>query len=97
MWADSVNRTPLTSLLIGAISVQLGQQLMQQANDEKSCEKATRAGDLFTEAQIHLPRAAADQSNQATVAQLMTALQQLSSFPERQKQAFCKKQQQRLR
>ncbi len=91
MWADSVNKTPLTALLIGAISVQLGQQLMEQANTEKSCEKATRAGDLFTEAQIHLPRAAADQSNQATVAQLMTALQQLSTFPERQKAAFCKK------
>lgn len=90
-WADSVQTTPLTALLIGAISVQLGQQFMQEANDEKSCEKATRAGDLFVEAQIFLPRAAADQSNQATVAQLMTALQQLSSFPERQKAAFCKK------
>jgi tetratricopeptide (TPR) repeat protein len=90
-WADSVNATPLTALLIGAISVQLGQQLMTVANDLKSCEMATRAGDLFTEAQIYLPRAAADQSNQSTVAQLMTALQQLSSFPDRQKAAFCKK------
>jgi tetratricopeptide (TPR) repeat protein len=90
-WADSVNATPLTALLIGAISVQLGQQLMQVANDQRSCEMATRAGDLFTEAQIYLPKAAADPSNQGTVAQLMTALQQLSSFPERQKAAFCKK------
>ncbi|MGQ0538077.1 MAG: tetratricopeptide repeat protein [Gemmatimonadaceae bacterium] len=91
LWADSVNKGATASLLIGAISMQLGQRLMEQANDEKSCEKATRAGDLMTEAQIHLPRAAADETNRGTVAQLMTALQQLSTFPERQKAAFCKK------
>jgi hypothetical protein len=66
--------------------------LVQEANTAKSCEMATRAGDLITEAQIALPKAAAEESNRATVAQLMTSVQTLSQYPERQKAAFCKKQ-----
>ena len=92
MWADSVKSTPTSALLIGAISLSMANALVQAANEAKSCEMATRAGDLITEAQIALPKAAAEQSNQATVAQLMTSVNTLSQYPERQKAAFCKKQ-----
>ena len=92
MWADSVKSTPTSALLIGAISLSMANALVQAANEAKSCDMATRAGDLITEAQIALPKAAAEQSNQATVAQLMTSVNTLSQYPERQKAAFCKKQ-----
>ncbi|MGQ0640345.1 MAG: tetratricopeptide repeat protein [Gemmatimonadaceae bacterium] len=91
LWADSVRTSPTSALLIGAISLSMGNALIQGANDAKSCEMATRAGDFITEAQIALPKAAADEGNRATVAQLMTSVQTLSSFPDRQKAAFCKK------
>jgi hypothetical protein len=91
LWADSVKASPTSALLIGAINLSMGNFLIQAANDAKSCEMATRAGDMITEAQIALPKAAADESNRATVAQLMTSVQTLSSFPDRQKAAFCKK------
>ena len=91
-WADSVKTSPTSALLIGAISLSMANALVQAANEAKSCDMATRAGDLITEAQIALPKAAAEQSNQATVAQLMTSVQTLSQYPERQKAAFCKKQ-----
>ncbi len=90
-WADSVRTSPTSALLIGAISLSMANALVQGANDAKSCEMATRAGDFITEAQIVLPKAAAEQSNQATVAQLMTSVNTLSQYPERQKAAFCKK------
>jgi tetratricopeptide (TPR) repeat protein len=91
LWADSVRASPTSALLIGAINLSMGNALIQAANDAKSCEMATRAGDMITEAQIALPKAAADEGNRATVAQLMTSVQTLSSFPDRQKAAFCKK------
>lgn len=91
LWADSVRSSPTSALLIGAISLSMANALVQAANDAKSCEMATRAGDLITEAQIALPKAAAEESNRATVAQLMTSVQTLQTFPERQKAAFCKK------
>jgi hypothetical protein len=91
MWADSVRSSPTSALLIGAINLSMANALVQAANDAKSCEMATRAGDMITEAQIALPKAAAEQSNQATVAQLMTSVNTLQQYPERQKAAFCKK------
>lgn len=91
MWADSVKSSPTSALLIGAISLSMANALVQEANTARSCEMATRAGDFITEAQIALPKAAAEQSNQATVAQLMTSVNTLQQYPERQKAAFCKK------
>jgi tetratricopeptide (TPR) repeat protein len=91
-WADSVRTSPTSALLIGAISLSMANALVQEANTAKSCEMATRAGDFITEAQIVLPKAAAEESNRATVAQLMTSVQTLQQYPERQKAAFCKKQ-----
>lgn len=92
MWADSVKSSPTSALLIGAISLSMANALVQAANDAKSCDMATRAGDFITEAQIALPKAAAEESNRATVGQLMTSVQTLQQYPERQKAAFCKKQ-----
>ncbi len=91
LWADSVRSTPTSALLIGAISLSMANALVQAANEAKSCEMATRAGNLITEAQIALPKAAADESNRATVGQLMTSVQTLAEYPDRQKAAFCKK------
>ncbi|MGH7714188.1 MAG: tetratricopeptide repeat protein [Gemmatimonadaceae bacterium] len=91
LWADSVRSSPTTALLIGAISLSMANALIQGANDAKSCEMATRAGDFITEAQIALPKAAAEESNRQIVGQLMSSVQTLSSFPDRQKAAFCKK------
>ncbi len=91
LFADSVRSSPTSALLIGAISLSMANALVQRADEAKSCEMATRAGDLITEAQIALPKAAAEASNQATVAQLMTSVNTLSPYPERQKAAFCKK------
>ena len=87
-FSDSVQQTPAAAFLQGATHLQKGQALLEQARDKKSCDMAKEATQDFTEAQIFIPRGAAQFRNEA--GQLMTALQQLSPYGDQMVKALCK-------
>ena len=76
------------SFLQGATHLQKGQALLEQARDKKSCDMAKEATQDFTDAQIFIPRGAAEFRDQA--GQLMSALQQLSPYGDQMVKALCK-------
>ena len=87
-FSDSVNKTAAAAFLLGATHLQKGQALLEKARDAKSCEMAKEASADFTEAQIYIPRGAAEFRDQA--GQLMGALQQLSPYGDQMVKALCR-------
>ena len=87
-FSDSVQQTPAAAFLQGATHLQKGQALLEQAREKKSCDMAKEATQDFTDAQIFIPRGAAQFRNEA--GQLMTALQQLSPYGDQMVKALCK-------
>jgi hypothetical protein len=87
-FSDSVQQTPAAAFLQGATHLQKGQALLEQARDKKSCDMAKEAAQDFTDAQIFIPRGAAQFRNEA--GQLMMALQQLSPYGDQMVKALCK-------
>jgi tetratricopeptide (TPR) repeat protein len=87
-FSDSVKQTAAAAFLQGATHLQKGQALLEQAREKKSCDMAKEAADDFTEAQIFIPRGAAEFREPA--GQLMTALQQLSPYGDQMVKALCK-------
>ena len=87
-FSDSVQKSAAAAFLQGATHLQKGQALLEQAREKKSCEMAKEATQDFTDAQIFIPRGAAEFRDQA--GQLMTALQQLSPYGDQMVKALCK-------
>jgi tetratricopeptide (TPR) repeat protein len=87
-FSDSVQQTPAAAFLQGATHLQKGQALLEQARDKKSCDMAKEAAQDFSDAQIFIPRGAAQFRNEA--GQLMMALQQLSPYGDQTVKALCK-------
>jgi len=87
-FSDSVKATAAAAFLQGATHLMKGQALLEQAREKKSCDMAKEATDDFTQAQIFIPRGAAEFRDQA--GQLMTALQQLSPYGDQMVKALCK-------
>jgi tetratricopeptide (TPR) repeat protein len=87
-FSDSVQQTPTAAFLLGATHVLKGQALLEQARDKKSCDMAKEAAQDFTDAQIYIPRGAAEFRDQA--GQLMAALQQLSPYGDQMVKALCR-------
>jgi tetratricopeptide (TPR) repeat protein len=87
-FSDSVNKSAAAAFLQGATHLQKGQALLEQAREKKSCDMAKEATDDFTQAQIFIPRGAAEFRDQA--GQLMTALQQLGPYGDQMVKALCK-------
>jgi tetratricopeptide (TPR) repeat protein len=87
-FSDSVQQTPAAAFLQGATHLQKGQALLEQAREKKSCDMAKEATQDFTDAQIFIPRGAAQFRNEA--GQLMTALQQLSPYGDQMVKALCR-------
>jgi tetratricopeptide (TPR) repeat protein len=87
-FSDSVKQTAAAAFLQGATHLQKGQALLEQAREKKSCDMAKEATQDFTDAQIFIPRGAAEFRDQA--GQLMTALQQLSPYGDQMVKALCK-------
>jgi tetratricopeptide (TPR) repeat protein len=87
-FSDSVQKSAAAAFLQGATHLQKGQALLEQARDKKSCDMAKEATQDFTDAQIFIPRGAAEFREQA--GQLMTALQQLSPYGDQMVKALCK-------
>jgi hypothetical protein len=87
-FSDSVQQTPAAAFLQGAVKLQKGQALLEQARDKKSCDMAKEAAQDFTDAQIFIPRGAAQFREEA--GKLMGALQQLSPYGDQMVKALCK-------
>jgi len=87
-FSDSVQKSAAAAFLQGATHLQKGQALLEQARDKKSCDMAKEATQDFTDAQIFIPRGAAEFRDQA--GQLMTALQQLAPYGDQMVKALCK-------
>jgi tetratricopeptide (TPR) repeat protein len=87
-FSDSVQQTPAAAFLQGATHLQKGQALLEQAREKKSCDMAKEATDDFTQAQIFIPRGAAQFRDEA--GKLMGALQQLSPYGDQMVKALCK-------
>ncbi len=86
--ADSLAPSENSKFLRGVVNLSLGQQLLQQASDNKSCDQGRATKDAFAEAQIYVPqggRAFPDQARQA-----MSALQTLDGYADRVIKAYCR-------
>lgn len=89
-FAESNEKTPATYFLMGAINMSLGFTLLQEANTEKSCDKARGAKDYLTNAQIHLPKAGASPQFRDQLGGMMASLTQYSETPDQMVKAYCK-------
>jgi tetratricopeptide (TPR) repeat protein len=87
-FADSVQQTPTAAFLQGAVHLQKGQALLEQARDKKSCDLAKEGAQDFTDAQIFIPRGAAQFRDDA--GKLMAAVQQLAPYGDQMVKALCK-------
>ncbi len=90
-YADSVSTGELkmqAQFLIGVASVTYGQLKINQAAEEKSCDLAKQAKDMFVEAQIMLPRGGATYVEQMRT--LMGAVMQLDPYADQTIKALCK-------
>lgn len=76
------------SFYLGATYVQYGQAKLAIASQDKSCQPAKEAKDMFIEAQILLPKGGAIAPDAA--AQLMGALRQLDPYADQTIKAYCK-------
>ena len=86
--ADSLAPSDNSKFLRGVANLSLGQQLLQQASDRKSCEIGREAKNSFADAQIYIPqggRAFPDQARQA-----LAGLTTLDGYADRIIKAYCK-------
>jgi len=87
-FSDSLKQSAAAAFLQGSTHLLKGQALLEQAREKKSCDMAKEATDDFTQAQIFIPRGAAEFKEPA--GQLMSALQQLSPYGDQMVKALCK-------
>ena len=90
--ADTLATTPLAKaqaqFLAGVSQLSLGQVLLTQARDKKSCDLANEAAEDFVNAQINIP--AGGKFAPDAAAQAMKALMQLQPYGEQMQKALCK-------
>jgi tetratricopeptide (TPR) repeat protein len=87
-WSETLDKTPATYFLLGAVNMTLGFTLMQEAGPEKSCEKARAAKEYLTNAQIHLPKGGNQFAEQLKT--MMPQLMQYADTPDQMAKAYCK-------
>jgi len=87
-YSDSVNASETAKFLAGVINLVVGQTLLQQNAQEKSCEMANKASDALTNANTLIPQGAKAFPDQA--GQLMQALMQFTPYADNQKKVLCK-------
>jgi tetratricopeptide (TPR) repeat protein len=87
-FAEKASPTPQTAFLKGVFNLLLAQNLLQEANTEKSCDKTKQVGGYLTEAQINLPKGAAAFPDQAKT--LLEGMMQLAQYQGQMEKAYCK-------
>jgi len=87
-FAEKASPTPQTAFLKGVFNLLLAQNLLQEANTEKSCDKTKEVGGYLTEAQINLPKGAAAFPDQAKT--LLEGMMQIAQYQGQMEKAYCK-------
>lgn len=87
-FAEKASPTPQTAFLKGVFNLLLAQNLLQEANTEKSCDKTKEVGGYLTEAQINLPKGAAAFPDQAKT--LLEGMMQIAQYQGQMEKAYCR-------
>jgi len=87
-FAERTSPSPQTAFLKGVVNLLLAQNLLQEANNAKSCEQTKEVGGYLTEAQINLPKGAAAFPDQAKT--LLEGMMQLAQYQGQMEKAYCK-------
>ena len=89
-YSDSLVPDVRPKFLWGASAFIAGYAVAQQASKEKSCPEAKRATDYFTATQTYAPAGLQDESLKQPAQQILSGLQQLNPFVQKEIKAFCK-------
>jgi tetratricopeptide (TPR) repeat protein len=87
-FADSVSPAPASALLSGLAQLSVGQLLLTNSREPKSCEMATKGRDYVAKSQEGLPRAGRQFPNET--ANAMNGVMQLLPYGEQLVKTFCK-------
>jgi tetratricopeptide (TPR) repeat protein len=87
-FADSLAPRPEAKFLMGATNLSMGNALLQQASQEKSCDLAKQAQAALTDAQIQLPEGG--KFNPQAAQQALGQLATLAEYPPKMIKAYCK-------
>ena len=86
--AEGIAPTAAIYFLTGATSFQLGANMLQDVQKDKSCDGAKEAKNYFVDAEINLPKGGAQFATQ--IQQMMPQLTQYGAYPDQFIKAFCK-------
>jgi len=89
-YSDSLVPDTRPKFLWGASAFVAGYAVAQEASKEKSCPLAKAAGDYFTAAQTYVPAGLPDATLHDAAVQILSGLQQLNPFVQKEVKAFCK-------
>jgi tetratricopeptide (TPR) repeat protein len=89
-YSDSLVPDTRPKFLWGASAFVAGYAVAQEASKEKSCPLAKAAGDYFTATQTYAPAGLPDQTLHDPAVQILSGLQQLNPFVQKEVKAFCK-------
>lgn len=89
-FADSLNPSPTSAFLVGVTNLLMGQVMVTQAGENKTCVGAKDGKDHLVNAQIILPKAGADANLRGNVASSMDAVMKLSDYADQVIKAYCK-------
>lgn len=84
--ADSLSSTPTTALMAGLTELTLAGLILNQAGQERSCEKVKEANELIIDAQVILPKAGQRFPNET--AQAMQGVMRLMPYTDQMQKAF---------
>jgi tetratricopeptide (TPR) repeat protein len=87
-FANTTNKSPEGSLLLGATSLQYGQVMLQDAQKNRSCPSARTAQQALTTAQAAIPEGG--KANPQLATQLLGALGQLAPAGDQVARAVCR-------
>ena len=89
-YSDSLVPDTRPKFLWGASAFVAGYAVAQEASKEKSCPLAKQAGDYFTATQTYVPAGLPDPTLKDAAQQILSGLQQLNPFVQKEVKAFCK-------
>jgi tetratricopeptide (TPR) repeat protein len=89
-YSDSLVSDIRPKFLWGASAFIAGYAVAQQASKDKSCPESKRAMDYFTVTQTYAPAGLQDPSLADAAKQILSGLQQLLPFVQKEVKAFCK-------
>jgi tetratricopeptide (TPR) repeat protein len=89
-YSDTLVADTRPKFLWGASAFIAGYAVAQEASKEKSCPLAKAAGDYFAATQTYAPAGLQDQALHDAAVQILSGLQQLNPFVQKEVKAFCK-------